>query len=303
MNPEHGLLPATIRTDETRLLRLEDGRDLAFMEWGDPDGFPVFYFHGTPSSRLEGAFADQAARRNGIRLIATDRPGFGRSSFQERRRFIDWPQDVCALANDLQIDAFGVAGHSGGGPHLFACGAFIPPARLKFVGALGPWGPVSTPEIRSSLNPLDRVFASVARRMPPWMMRVAFAPLGWSARNWQRLFFSIMKSAVSPADRRVMENEDFLRIFRAVEAEAFRQGGRGAAHEALIAYQDWGFGIDAVGVPTHIWLGAEDIFVSNAMGRHVQRTIPGVDFHWVSGAGHFCTEKWDNIFAACRRHV
>ena len=139
--------------------------------------------------------------------------------------------------------------------------------------------------------------------MPPWIMRAAFAPLGWSARNWQRLFFSIMKSAVSPADRRVMENEDFLRIFRAVESEAFRQGSRGAAHEALIAYRDWGFGIDAVGVPTHIWLGAEDIFVSNAMGRHVERTIPGVDFHWVPGAGHFCTEKWDDILAACRSHV
>ena len=302
MKPDDSLLPDTVCQDTVHLFRLADGRDLAFMEWGDPDGFPVFYFHGTPGSRLEGAFADQAARRNGFRLIATDRPGFGRSSFQRHRRFADWPADVCALADGLRIGAFGVVGHSGGGPHLFACGAFIAPARLKFVGALGPWGPVATPEVQSSLNALDTAFARVARRLPV-IMHAAFAPLGWSARLWPRLFFSIMKSSVSPADRLVMGNEDFLRVFRTVEREAFRQGSRGAAHEALIAYTDWGFKIDAVGVPTHIWLGVEDVFVPNAMGRYIEQTIPGVDFHWVDRAGHFCIETWDDIFSACRSHI
>ena len=55
------------RSDDFALLKLPDGRDLAFMEWGEPGGFPAFYFHGTPSSRLEGAFADAAARRHSFR--------------------------------------------------------------------------------------------------------------------------------------------------------------------------------------------------------------------------------------------
>ncbi len=33
---------------------LPDGRALAYLEWGDSTGYPAFYFHGTPSSRLEG---------------------------------------------------------------------------------------------------------------------------------------------------------------------------------------------------------------------------------------------------------
>ena len=85
--------------------------------------------------------------------------------------------------------------------------------------------------------------------------------------------------------------------------EAFRQGSRGSAHEAFIAYRAWGFEIDRVGVPTHIWLGDQDIFVSNAMGRYMARTIPGVDFHWMEGAGHLCIEKWDDIFSACRNDI
>ncbi|MBN4678485.1 alpha/beta hydrolase, partial [Pandoraea nosoerga] len=70
-------LPERIRTDEADVLMLPDGRALAYLEWGDSTGYPAFYFHGTPSSRLEGAFADGAARRTGFRLIAIDRPGYG----------------------------------------------------------------------------------------------------------------------------------------------------------------------------------------------------------------------------------
>ncbi len=58
-------------------LRLADGRTLACLELGDPEGSPVLYFHGYPGSRLEGRLAAGAARRHGLRLIAPDRPGFG----------------------------------------------------------------------------------------------------------------------------------------------------------------------------------------------------------------------------------
>ncbi len=77
-------LPEHIRADEASVFTLPDGRVLAYLEWGDDNGYPTFYFHGAPSSRLEGAFADGAAKRNGFRLIAVDRPGFGRSTGRPR---------------------------------------------------------------------------------------------------------------------------------------------------------------------------------------------------------------------------
>jgi pimeloyl-ACP methyl ester carboxylesterase len=282
------------------LLALGDGRHLAFSQYGAPDGFPVFYFHGTPSCRIEAGFADPAGRRAGFRLIATDRPGFRRSSFQKNRRFGDWPRDILALAEHLDVDRFGVAGHSGAGPHLFACGVFLDPARLKFIGALCPWGPVASPKIRSELNRLDRAFAALAHRMPG-IMRIGFAPMGWAARTAPDLFLRVLKSSVSNADKVILERDSVARRFRDMQREAFRQGSRGAAHEADIAYSDWGFDIASVRVPAHIWLGDEDIFVTAEMGRDIAETIPGVDFHWVEGAGHLNFEDWDRIFAACRR--
>lgn len=295
-------LPDSDRTDAYNLLRLSDGRDLAYLEWGDPDGFPAFYFHGSPSSRLEGAFADAAARKYSIRLIATDRPGYGRSSFQPRRRFSDWLDDVIELADALNIERFGVAGHSGGGPHLFACGVYIDSARLKFIGALGPWGPMATPEISSGLNRVDRFYAGLAQKYPP-IMRALFAPLGWTARYWPKLFFKIMSLSVSTADKEAMKDARFLEHFQRMEREAFRQGSRGGAHEAMIAFRSWGFDIAAVRVPTYIWLGAEDVFVSNQMGHYLAQTIPDAELHLISGKGHFNIANWDDIFRVCRRHI
>jgi pimeloyl-ACP methyl ester carboxylesterase len=283
----------------THLLTLPDDRRLGYVEYGDPNGFPAFYFHGTPGSRLEGALADRAASRHGFWLIAVDRPGFGRSTYQPGRSFRDWPVDVCALADALELSRFGVVGHSGAGPHLFACGCFVSPERLAFVGALGPWGPVATPEIMASLNRLDRSYARLARRVPS-VMRAGFAPLGWCARYWPALFFAAMRRAVSPADRAALRTDQRLaETLRRSELEAFRQGVRGAAHEAALAYRDWGFDIADVGVPTHVWLGDQDSFVPPAMGRHLERRIPGVDFHWIDGGGHFEVARWDDILAAC----
>lgn len=290
------------RVRNTGLHRLADGRMIAYTEFGDPRGFPTFYFHGTPSSRIEGAFADAAAAERGVRLIAVDRPGYGRSAFQRSRVFGDWPNDVCALADHLGFREFGVVGHSGAGPHLFACGVFINPARLKFIGALGPWGPISDPRVADGLNAVDRFYAGLAVRFP-WLMNLAFAPLGWAAKFTPGLFAAIVRASVPPPDKAVLRHVGARRVFKRVQREAFRQGARGASYEALIAYRQWDFELSEVGAPTHIWLGAEDSFVSNEMGAFLRDAIPGAEFHLVPGKGHFNIENWADIFDACLRNI
>ena len=87
-------------------LRLRDGRRLSYAVYGAPDGRPVFYLHGWPSSRLEGRLHAATAMQKGVCLIAIDRPGFGLSDFQPRRTLLNWPQDVLAVATALGIARF-----------------------------------------------------------------------------------------------------------------------------------------------------------------------------------------------------
>src|SRR5262245_60740924 len=90
-----------------RVLRLRDGRALAYAEWGDLHGPPVFFFHGSSVSRL-WCPDEEATRAVGVHLISPDRPGVGGSDLQPGRRMADWPVDVAELADALDIDRFAV---------------------------------------------------------------------------------------------------------------------------------------------------------------------------------------------------
>ena len=86
---------------------LSDKRKLSFSEYGDKNGFPVFYFHGSPSSFIEPLLiGNEVFRDLGLRIIAPNRPGIGESDFQSGRQFRDWPADVCKLADELGIEKF-----------------------------------------------------------------------------------------------------------------------------------------------------------------------------------------------------
>jgi pimeloyl-ACP methyl ester carboxylesterase len=82
-------------------VRVTHGRRLGVVEYGDPSGFPVFYFHGQPACRLEAAILSDYASTSHCRLIAVDRPGISLSSPQAGRTILDWADDVSSLANSV----------------------------------------------------------------------------------------------------------------------------------------------------------------------------------------------------------
>lgn len=93
--------------------------------WGDPDGSPAFWIHGTPASRFlrhdEKAYFD-----NSLQISTYDRPGYGLSTRDPGRRRVDPIADVTAIADALGLTRSGVAGMSGGGPWALAAMAGLP---------------------------------------------------------------------------------------------------------------------------------------------------------------------------------
>src|SRR4051812_15550026 len=104
-----------------QVLRLRDGRELAYAEWGLLDGAPVFFFHGSPGGRLTRYGDDPLYRERGIRLITADRPGIGRSSPMPGRSVVDWAGDVEELADHLGLERFAMVSFSAGSPYGLAC--------------------------------------------------------------------------------------------------------------------------------------------------------------------------------------
>ena len=57
-------------------IQLADGRRVDFIEYGDPDGAPAMYLHGTPSSAREARWLHDSALTAHVRVISIDRPGY-----------------------------------------------------------------------------------------------------------------------------------------------------------------------------------------------------------------------------------
>jgi pimeloyl-ACP methyl ester carboxylesterase len=111
------------------LLTLPDGRRAQLWQGGAQHGTSVFFFHGCPDTRHAAFSGDAAARRLCLRLVAVNRPGYGRSDPAESGH-LSVADDTLAVADLLGIDRFAVLGMSVGGPYALACAARHP-ARVR----------------------------------------------------------------------------------------------------------------------------------------------------------------------------
>ncbi|WP_226482429.1 alpha/beta fold hydrolase [Natrinema amylolyticum] len=121
---------------EPESISLPDGRTLAFATYGDPDGAPLVFHHGTPGSSHLGALLSAPARTRGVRVIAPSRPGYGRSDPDPDGSFETWAEDCRALVDALGLESVAVAGFSGGGPYALAAAAHHAD-RVSDVGVVG----------------------------------------------------------------------------------------------------------------------------------------------------------------------
>ena len=264
--------------DEPSTIELPDGRTLSYAEYGDPEGRPVFAFHGVVGSRLLWSLYDEAARERGVRIVAPDRPGFGASDFQGGRRLLDWPGDVSTLADELGIERFGVVGFSGGGPHALAC-AHAVSERVRGVSLVST---VTPPDTRTDANPLNEAVLS-ATRFVPGFSQAAFASSAWLAENAWPGFRAALVGSAAPADRDLFEGPAGETLF-ADGAEAFRQGSRGPAHDLPLVGNDWGFDPAEVAGPVALWHGTGDTTVSPDLARALGDLLPAADLYLTDDA-------------------
>jgi len=85
---------------EGRLTRPED-RIVAWAECGPMDGRPILRIPGTPGSRLAIRPDTSPWRERGLRMILTERPGFGASTRLPGRGFVEHTDDLAAILDEL----------------------------------------------------------------------------------------------------------------------------------------------------------------------------------------------------------
>jgi len=282
-------------------ISLQDGRALGYAEYGIPDGKPVFFFHGMPGSRFFRP-PDEITAKMGVRLITTDRPGYGLSDFQPGRRILDWPGDIAQLADHLGTEKFVVAGHSGGGPYVAAC-AYALPDRVAAAAILSGAGPVDTPGATRGMSPVNRFGLTIGRYMPWSLWRVLIWLFYHRRRDDPAADIPRGAGHRPPADEVQMSRPEVREACIQSEVEAFKPGLRGLAWDARLLTRPWGFCLDDIQVPVYLWHGTDDNLTTVPMARFMAGKIPNCKATSCEGEAHLLLfPHWEEILVQVTRN-
>ena len=272
----------------TKTVATQDGRNLTYLEVGDPHGPLVIHNHGGPSSRLEARLFANSASKNRLRLICVDRPGIGQSSPQKTRTYSGWADDLTTIADALGYHEFGVTGWSEGGPWALAAAAYIDPARLRHVSSIadGSYGTFGDNWAADYLSKVDALGGLLAMHFEPGF-RLMYATVGMTVEHFRGTYVKQLRKAVNDYDRQILLQPDFETTLCEASAECFAQGSDGLVRDSELLYRSWAFDVRTIERRVHLWQGMDDRLVPAAINKQVADQMPGAVWHPVEGAGHF----------------
>lgn len=272
-------------------LQVSKDRKLGFNEYGPLNGIPLFYFHGSPSARIEFAlFGNEALlQKLNIRLIAIDRPGCGLSDFQPDRRFMDWPKDVLAVADHLHLNRFAILGYSGGGPYAAVCALTIQD-RITKVGIVSGTAPFVEPHLADGIHKNSRNFMDLSHQKP-WLSRLILRMMGMMARFSPDKVISNALISLPEADQLIISSLEVQQAFLAMIQEALRNGPRGSQHDTRLMVTEWDFRPQDIQIPVHLWHGEIDQNAPVAMGRYMANAISRSQAKFYPNEGHLSLFK------------
>ncbi len=298
------ILIVTAMPEPEGVMSTADGRMIAWVEGGDPDGYPVFGLHGTPGCRYSRMLDESAYVEAGNRYITTDRAGYGISTRNRGRAVAAEAADVLAVADRLELDRFPVVGGSGGGPHALACAALI-------------GGRVERVACQSSLAPLGGGGLTRAEWLTGMDPEIA-AELAWAEAGEEVLTRKMMKAHrlieqrfeaqpglligenASEGDVVFLQRPEVIAAFHRIVPEQARQGVGGSVDDTLAFTSEWGFALRAIQVPVLLTYGTVDSSCPGAHGRLLARELPTAQVHEVDGEGHFARDPQREVLTTQR---
>ena len=271
---------------EGQIFRRGNGATIVWSEYGDPNGAPVFFCHGWPSSRTMAELTHDAARELGVRIISPDRPGIRDSMFDSNRTLLDWPPLLVEFATHLGIDRFKILAISGGAPYAYAA-AWMMPDRVEAMAVVSGAPPIAELDDRTDLLPLYRRLLALRGRRPGLLRALFHVARPFASIKLPIRIRPLLLKVLQPCDANVLrDSKSFEACFESARL-AWRSSASGVMMDADIYAQPWGFPLEEVRVPVRLWHGRKDRSFSFSLAEQIAARLPNCKLHLVEGAGHY----------------
>jgi pimeloyl-ACP methyl ester carboxylesterase len=220
-----------------RSLRRPDGRTVAWSEFGPEGGLPLLRVPGTPGCRYSMRADRSPWIERGLRVITTERPGFGASSPLPGRRFREPADDMAAILDHLGLDAVHVIGGSGSAPHQLAL-ATHHPDRIRAMTVLVGAAPLEEDEIDDMIG-LNTKAHRLVQHGDLDGLRKLLEPVRTATLEDPIASFRAVMDRAPAADRAVMSDPQWQAGFAIALVEALRPGLDGWVDEAVALASPW----------------------------------------------------------------
>jgi len=268
-----------------RTLRARSGRQIGFATFGDAGASTsIFYFHGFGSSRLEARLGHATALQRNVRLVALDRPGFGLTDPVDEPSIVRAADDVEAVAGELAIGRFALAGVSTGGPFALATAARLA-ERVTGVALISSPAPHAASGAVRDMDLRARVFLVWLPRYAPFALGRIYERVSQLSDRDPQGLLRMVASMLPTSERRAFTSPEIAEVFMDASYEAFRSGTAGAIAEHRLLAREWGFDLGAVRAPVWLWHGEADSGSPPAMARWLAAALPKCRAQFVPGRG------------------
>ena len=265
---------------------LADGRTVSYAEYGDPEGQPMIYFHGWPSSRVQGKMCHKGGLEHGWRVFCMDRPGIGKTTPQEKRTLAEWPDLFNGFVDALGLPKVAIFGVSGGAPYVYAT-ANSCADRVTVAGVASGAAPIIESERSSEMMLPYRILIYLRERSPGLvekLISVAGCVAGWKRNHpvW-RAAYRLIPAPDRCAIGTDLVHECVMGSFRT----AMGNGPLPVMEDGDIYSQQWPFKLEDIEFPIQLWHGEVDNNIPASMAREVVSRLPKCEAHFYPEDGHY----------------
>ncbi len=288
-------MPHLAQVATARTARLSDGRQLGFVEHGDPAGMPVFFCHDLFGNRNLRHPDDSILKRLGLRLIGIDRPGYGLSARKVGRDILAGAADMDALFRAMELDRCAVLGYSAGAPFALAF-AHRYPQRVSRCAVVASLPPLDQTQSYGVIHPMYGRLMQLARGND---MLFRLLLRGWFFFDGQRgpdQFIRDFGATLSQVDRHALSQLPLFNLRRDIWDEIRQQGSDGLADDLAALTNSWGFHLQSLRPPVDVWWGEADVFSLPVVGKRMAELIPKATLRLEPQAGHLILfSHWEAI--------